>query len=518
MQQKPAAFRRIRKRIFRSEGLGAIDGLSMSIHIVDVRHGTIREVDVGRSATVQPAFSPCGRYLLFLGSDSAVGLVADVGQKLFTVDLTNGYVWEVLGDRWWIWSVAWSPCGERMVVAGDYDTRVTVPTVGLWVVDRDGKNAQCRTEGFIGNVGLRMHHDMPTWDSSESNMFTVGDATQAFATVMVSGRAELWRIALEGPNSYGPVVTGARACLIMDARTATSQLLYCVSDLLSPWELCLSDLAGKQERRLTQLNDAVLASWPAFKVKHLNFVAPDGLPLEGWHMRRADRDAPQPTVMYIHGGPFIATGHIFRFDLHLLAANGYAVLFCNFRGSAGYGDSFAHAIVGDWGGRGFPDHMAAVDCAIARGLADASRLGVWGASHGGFATCWVVSHTTRFRAAVAESAFTNFQTMYYLCDAPDFIVHDLGGRPDEIPDVYRARSPLTYASRCQTPTLMVHGEEDARCPIAEAEQFYRALHDAGCTTELVRIAAMNHMGDSTGPLSARRAQNEALLEWFERYL
>ena len=108
--------------------------------------------------------------------------------------------------------------------------------------------------------------------------------------------------------------------------------------------------------------------------------------------------------------------------------------------------------------------------------------------------------------------------MYYLSDAADLFLYDLGGRPDEIPDVYRSRSPITYAVRCRTPTLLIHGEEDLRCPITEAEQFYRALHDVGCVTELVRIHGMTHVGDSIGPLSARWAQNEALLDWFERYL
>jgi dipeptidyl aminopeptidase/acylaminoacyl peptidase len=90
--------------------------------------------------------------------------------------------------------------------------------------------------------------------------------------------------------------------------------------------------------------------------------------------------------------------------------------------------------------------------------------------------------------------------------------------PHEIPDMYRSRSPLTFAHRCTTPTLMLHGDEDYRCPIAEAEQFFRVLLDVGCTTELVRIPRCNHMGDSHGPLSARVGQNEALADWFERFL
>ena len=518
-RRKHDGIHRITGKVFRAEGLGFIDTLVLSIQVVDVRTGLIHPLNLGGTIAQQPSFSPCGMHILFLGTDrEAPSPASGGGLKLFTFDLGKGTIMEVLGDRWYIAAASWSPCGKRIVVAGDYDSTLTIPTIGLWVVDRDGSNPQCRTKGFVGKLGLCVHHDMPTWDTSQYSILAVPDATQAYATVTKHGCAEIWRIALDGEARCEPVAAGPRSCLIMDARADTSQLLYCVSDLHTPWELYLLDLKSGQEKRLTHLNDAVLAGWPAMKIEHLNFESADGLPLEGWYLVRADRKGPQPTIMFVHGGPFLATGHAFRFDFHLLAANGYAVLFANFRGSAGYGEPFARAIMGDWGSRGFPDHMAAVDAAIARGLSDAGRLGVWGPSHGGFATCWIVGHTTRFRAAVAESAITNFLTWYFLADAPAFLVRDLGGRPDEIPDVYRSRSPLTYAGRCRTPTLMLHGEEDLRCPIAEAEQFYRALHDAGCTTELVRIPGMNHMGDSTGPLAVRLGQNEALLDWFERHL
>jgi dipeptidyl aminopeptidase/acylaminoacyl peptidase len=423
-----------------------------------------------------------------------------------------------LGDRWFIAAAAWSPSGERIVIAGDHDSPLTLPMAYLWVVNRDGSAPQCRTAGLVGNLGLRVHHDMPTWETSQNSIFTVPEVTHAYATVLKHGSAEICRIDLDGPIRCEAIVSGPRSCVILDASEKTSQLLYGASDLHTPWELFLLDISDGQEKRLTHLNDAVLAQWPTLEVEHLKFESADGVLLEGWYLARADRQGPQPTVLFIHGGPMLATGYAFRFDFHLLAANGYAVLFANFRGSSGYGEPFMRGILGDWGARGFPDHMAAADVAIARGLADSDRLGVWGASHGGFATCWIVGHTRRFRAAVAESAITNFATHYYLCDAPDIFALDLGGRPHEIPDVYRSRSPLTYAWRCKTPTLMLHGEEDLRCPVSEAEQFYRALHDVGCPTELVRIPGMTHMGDSIGPLSVRRAQNEALLDWFERHL
>jgi dipeptidyl aminopeptidase/acylaminoacyl peptidase len=435
-----------------------------------------------------------------------------------TVNVDNGAINEVLGNRWYIVDARWLPGGERVAVAAAFDSTLTIPAPGLWVVDRSGGNADFRTPGAIGNVGFRIHHDMPVWDLTHGKSITVLDQHTAFATVQKGGCVEIWRIALDGAIAVERVVGGARSCMVLDAHPAANMLLYATTDLQSPTELCRSSLSGTDEHRLTQLNDAVIARWPAIAVEPLVFKSADGTEIEAWFLRGASRSGSLPTVLFIHGGPFSSTGHAFRYDFLLLAAHGFGVLFANFRGSSGYGDAFSRAIMGNWGERGFMDHMGTVDAAIARGFADPERLGVWGPSHGGFATCWVVGHTRRFRAAVAEAAFTDFSTLYHQTDAPESFARDLGGKPHEIPDVYRALSPLTYAHRCTTPTLLLHGEDDLRCPIGEAEQFHRVLIDAGCTTELFRIPDCHHMGDSTGPLSARCAQNEALLDWFQRFL
>lgn len=516
-QQGRDGLRRITKRLFRADGIGAIDGLTSSIQLADARYGLTRALDTGVSVAMAPSFSPCGRRLLFLGSDAAAGYPPlDLG--IFVLDLTEGKCRRLLDKRWYVAAAAWSPCGERIVFAGDCDSALTIPVARLWVVDRDGSNPRCRTEDLVGNLGVQVHHDMPTWGTSQSHLFAVSDALHAYATVTNGGCGEIWRIALDGPVRCEPVVCGERTCVIMDASSRTGRLLYGATDLHTPWDLHLRDLKSGTDQPLIRLNESTLPRWPRLHVEHLRFKSSDGLPLEGWHLRRADLGGPQPTVLFIHGGPELTVGHAFRFDFHLLAANGYAVLFSNFRGSSGYGEAFRMALKGDWGTKGFPDHMAAVDAAVQNGLADPERLGVWGPSHGGFATCWIVGHTDRFRAAVAESSVTNLATFYYLSDVPDIFIQEFGGRPDEIPAVYRERSPLTYAMQCRTPTLMLHGEADLRCPLAEAEQFYRALHDVGCPTELVVVPGMTHMGDSIGPLPARLAQNEALLEWFERHL
>lgn len=513
--------RRVTTHLFRADGIGFIDGMRQHIIIADLAERpaqpAVRKLPTDCQMAMKPVFSPCGERLLFQATNEAIPF-ASYSPDLFCADLRNNSIHKILGEDWFISEATWTSDGERIVIAGAFNSPLTVPVIDLWAMDADGRNAECRTRERIGNVGYRVHHDMPNWDATQFVHLAMTTDGEACATVQKGGCAEIWSIALSGEIKTSIVHDGDRSCILLDSSLQADRLLFLATDLRTPGDLYVSGLHGYNEQRLTFLNDEALEQWPTFKVRHLNFQAPDGLPLEGWIMSREDLRGPLPAILYIHGGPYSSTGQGFRFDLQLLASHGYAVVFSNFRGSAGYGKAFVEAMRGDWGANGFGDHMATVDAAIAAGCADEERLAVWGASHGGFATAWMVGHTDRFNAAVAEASVTNFATAYYLSDAPGSILKEMGARPDQEPELYRMRSPITYAQNCVTPTLMLHGEQDLRAPLAEAEQFYRALADNGCTVEMEIIPGANHLGDSVGPLSARRRQNEALVDWFQRFI
>lgn len=506
---RPTSSQGITAYDYRAEGLGLLGRLDRAIHEVRRSDGATRRLTAPELGLCSgPEWSPDGERVLFFATHDAVPFASD-SPRLLTVDIADGATTEVLAGDWFVTAARWLD-GERIVVIGEHASRLTIPYTRLWVVDRTGVDVRLRSSGVRGKFGMHVHHDMPAWDLTGEGL-VVADEHTAYATVQNGGSAEVWRIALDGDTDARPVLSGERSCIVLDVRHGA--LLYAVTDLRTPPELRSSGPDGGNEHRLTGLNDAVLECWPEVSIDRMVFTSGDGLEIEGWRLApRSDR--PPPGVLFIHGGPFAATGHAFRFDFLLLASHGLAVVFANFRGSAGYGEAHVRGIMGDWGANGFPDHMATADAAVARGWVDPDRLGVWGASHGGFATCWMVTHTHRFRAAVAEASVTDFASLYYLTDAPRTFVADLGGRPHEIPDVYRSRSPLSYAQSCRTPTMLIHGEADLRCPIEQAEKFYRALLDARCEAELVRIPGCDHRGDSTGPLSARLAQNEALLRWF----
>ncbi len=507
---------RITKRVFRSEGIGLLSELEQKLCVFDAAGGEPVQLMSGERY-LYPKWSPAGDRILVLaaGAEAAAGSGGSPRPRI--INVATKEVFE-FSEKWFAQEACWSANG-RVVIAGVFNTADAVPTPTLWIADADDTNRELRTTHDVPCVGVRAHHDMPMWDLTLGVSAFVPGHEAAYVTAQVGGRVEIWRVGLSGSLACERVIGGDRACLLLSACPRNRGLLYMTSSMFDPSELFFARWdEPSREQRLTHLNDDIVCRWPDFRVEHLKFRSQDGLAIEGWFMARAGARGPQPTVMYIHGGPFLAVGYMFRFDLVMLAANGYGVLFSNFRGSVGYGPEHTRAVSGDWGARGFPDHMSTVDTAIGRGLADADRLGVWGASHGGFATCWIVGHTQRFKAAVAEAAVSNFETIYYLADAPDGFTVDLGGKPQEIPDVYRSRSPITYAHRCRTPTLMLHGMDDLRCTLAEAEQFYRALLDNGCISEMVLLKGCDHMGDSMGPLSARVGQNEALLDWFERYL
>ena len=136
------------------------------------------------------------------------------------------------------------------------------------------------------------------------------------------------------------------------------------------------------------------------------------------------------------------------------------LLFVNPRGSTGYGDAFATALSGKWGVLDHKDLLDGVDYAIEAGFADPDRLGICGLSYGGYLTCYTIGQTNRFKAAVAENPITDLVSRYGTADmGPWGSLSELGGKPHEIPEVYRRGSPITYAHKCRTPTLLIQCED-----------------------------------------------------------
>ncbi|MCI0410613.1 MAG: prolyl oligopeptidase family serine peptidase [Acidobacteria bacterium] len=233
-----------------------------------------------------------------------------------------------------------------------------------------------------------------------------------------------------------------------------------------------------------------------------------------------------PLVVYCHGGPIGGftyglfpqfmhrPGQIDPYPSEAMASAGMAILFPMPRGGSGYGTAGFREIIRSWGKKDYQDIMAGVDYVIAEGIADPDRLGVMGASYGGFMTSWIVTQTDRFKAASTGASVNDLIQLYYQSDAGDFIA-EYFALPWEDPQLLLEHSPITFAGRVKTPLLIQHGENDFRVPVQQAKAFYKALKDQGKAVELDIYPRGGHVNFEP-PLEREYMRRN--LEWFRRWL
>lgn len=250
----------------------------------------------------------------------------------------------------------------------------------------------------------------------------------------------------------------------------------------------------------------------------LRHVAPEGHEVPGWVLL-PEGEGPHPVILYIHGGPHTAFGEAPMFELQLFRAAGYAVVFGNPRGSTGYGEAFAR-LGGRWGEIDAADLLGLLDEALRRFPLDPSRVGVAGGSYGGYMTNWLTArYPERFKAAVTDRSIANWLSFFGASDiGPPFTRMQLFSDPWKDPGVLWEKSPLKYADRVRTPTLVVHAEEDHRCPIDQGETWYTVLFDRGVKTRFFRVPGEGHDLSRSGRPDRRVARLKAYLEWWKENL
>ena len=369
----------------------------------------------------------------------------------------------------------------------------------------DTVNADVR----MGDGGVEM-----TW-APDGNMIYVPvserGACSVYAFPVVGGKPQL----LAGGKREIAAGTFDRNCDL---------LAFVAGDQQNVGDLYVMDCREFEEQRLTNVNAALNAEleWP--EIEEINFMAPDGWDLHGWVVKPVGFEAGKkyPLILEVHGGPATCWGYAYSQEFHLLASNGYGVVFINPRGSTSYGQTFVDAVRGDYGNRDYKDLMTAVDYVLAQGWADEKRLGVTGGSYGGFMTNWVVTQTDRFAAAITHRSIANWVSF---SGTPDFgptfnrsshKVQDPWS-PEGVEALWKI-SPLKYVANVKTPISIMHSEFDYRCPIEQAEQFYMAIKFYGkAPTEMVRHPRSNHDLTRMGPPTVRVDRFHKILNWFGKY-
>jgi dipeptidyl aminopeptidase/acylaminoacyl peptidase len=449
-----------------------------------------------------PSWSPDGRRIAFVSARQD-HWDTEVEQDIFVVDAEGGEPERLTGGDSRYEAPAWSPDGSAIAcrwAPGGFD----YPRHGqIAVLDASTGERRVLTESLDRNCAPYPEIREPVWDG-DSILFVLEE----------SGYNALYRVGADGAGEpeavLGEVWVTAFDCVV-------GQIVHAATTPTSLPEI----YTGKG--RLTDLSSAVEASEP----ERFTAVSADGSEVEAWIIRPLgfEEGRGYPLLLNVHGGPFAQYGNRFFDEFQVQAGAGYAVLYSNPRGSSGYSEEWGRAIRGPieggegWGSRDYEDVMAVLDEALGRfDFIDPERLGVLGGSYGGFMTSWIVSHTDRFQAACSERSVNNFVLEGGSGDIGWAFKGIVGEYWFEAPDAYLQISPSKYAANITTPLLILHSEDDLRCPLGHAEDLFAILRVLKREVELVIFPAESHNLSRTGSPAHREMRFEAILDWFERTL
>ncbi len=295
---------------------------------------------------------------------------------------------------------------------------------------------------------------------------------------------------------------------------SNGKLAFVAQEMNRPGEVYVKT---SREKRVTNFNRK-FEKLP--KAEHFKFKASDGVEVDGWILLPEGK-GPHPAILEIHGGPKTSYGHAFMFEFYYLLSRGFAVIFTNPRGSSGYGEDFALRIRGEFGKRDYEAIMEAVEYVKRNYPIDPERLFVTGGSYGGFMTNWIVGHTDIFRAAVTQRSISNQLSFWGTSDIGPWFNRDYIGAGRDLWEGFNAywdMSPLKYAKSIKTPLLIIHSEEDYRCPVSEAYQMFYALKMNGVETKMVLFPGENHDLSRSGKPKHREIRLKEIADWFEKHM
>ena len=506
----------------------------------------------GTDEDTSPDKEPPRRITTLLYRMDGLGFLGDRPAHVFTVGLDGSAPVQVTTGDHDHDGLDWSPAGDLLCFASARHRSANLDLrVDAFVCAPDGTGLCALTHGglLLGNTRFTADGTAVVFTGARTgpDELTAEGYNESLWSAPVDGSGTVRRLTdeqtyhLAGPG--GQITPTAAGVLFPNERRGASELLLVpydggtpqvlldgprtvlaadraggtlVATVLGPdsWGELVAVPDGGAEQVLTAFGER-FAGVDVRPMEEIDTTAPDGYPVHGWLVRPAG-DGPHPVLLMIHGGPFAQYGWRLFDEAQVHAGAGYAVVLGNPRGSSGYGQAHALAVKGNVGEVSSVDLLALLDAALARPGLDGTRVGVLGGSHGGFMTTWLAgNHGHRFRAAVSERAVNAIDSFAGSSDIGWFFADDLYG-PDPAQQV--AQSPLSHAGKIEIPMLIIHSEDDWRCPVEQAQRLYVALRRRGVPVELLLFPGEGHELSRSGLPSHRLARFEAILDWWSRYL
>lgn len=403
-----------------------------------------------------------------------------------------------------------------------YDARISPD--GRWIAamrqpDQASFGVQARLVVFSVRGGAMIERAVEL-DRLPGNLSWAADSKRVFFTLEDRGDTSLYSVdALAGPAKR---VVGGRRGISSYSVARTGRIAFTAYTPDGPPDLVVCEAGGKRERRITDLNGVWRADRAVAPIEEVWHTAPDGRKIQGWFILPPGRARGQkvPLVVNMHGGPWVMWGpsvpEVWH-EMQVHASAGYAVYYCNPRGSLGYGGEHAMLIHNDWGNHVMHDILSGVDNVAARGGIDTKRMAVTGGSYAGYMTAWIIGHDQRFACAWAQRGLYSLTSFFGTSDIPQLIEREFDAYGFEDIERLWSQSPLAYVQDMHTPLVIEHQDHDWRCPPSEGEQLFAALNRLGRTVTLLRYPREGHEMTRSGEPGHRVDRLQRMLEWFGTY-
>ncbi len=415
--------------------------------------------------------------------------------------------------------LSFSPDGNWLAYIGREGRGDWWKNDSLWVAPADGsapsRNLTGKYDITVGNGTIADFADRPTvapiWTADAQALLFQHTRHGTTTLKKVALDSSPPRAVIDEPGVVGTFTTDQEG----------HKVACCWGNFQEPGDIWLCEPETGEFNRLTHMNEAVLEDVGLGQPEMVWFDGPEGNKLQGWILKPTDFDPKRryPSILEIHGGPWLQYGDTFMHEFQYLAAQGYVVYFCNPRGGQGYGESHSRAIHNDWGNVDYADLMAWADYVAELPYVDPDRMGVMGGSYGGYMTVWIIGQTDRFKAAVAQRVVSNLVSMWGTSDLNWVFQQEFGNKPpwQNLDNLWR-QSPMATIGNTKTPTLIMHSENDQRCDLEQGLQIYVALKYLGVDSELLLFPGESHGLSRNGRTDRRVARLQNILRWFDLYL
>jgi dipeptidyl aminopeptidase/acylaminoacyl peptidase len=520
-KKEEPVLRHITRLFYKLDNAGFLPQDRGHVYVYDMENGKGTRITGGKNGERGPVWLGDGKKIAYITNVQRHPDVESMKDDIFVVSAKGGKPRKLKKPEGPVEAMSASPDGKEIAFIGNDKPQGAwgVENEHIWKISIQSGKAVDLIPKFD-----RMAMDLTISDTAEVHWAQApiwsANGKEIYFQVSENGATRLYKVKSSG-RGLSRVIGGKLHVTAFSLAGRKRYIVSTISGWTAPVEIFISDTSGDSKpKRLTRLNDKLFKDLHVQKPEEIIVRGRDNYPIHAWIIKPPNFSPKKkyPSILQVHGGPTVQYGYTFFHEMQHLAARGYVVYYGNPRGGQGYGKKHAEVIINAWGKFDYEDCMSLAQHMASQKYIDKKKMGVTGGSYGGYMTNWIVTHTDFFKAAVTQRSVTNFVSFYGSSDLGFDIDREIKGTPWKNLDSWWEMSPIKHVAKIKTPLLIIHSEQDLRCPIEQAEQLFVSLKKLKRKVEMVRFPGEPHGLSRCGRPDRRMARLGWILKWFDRHL